>query len=105
MNRFLLLHGLDAGITATCFPNGAGAWRDDLKEFFRGKNVLVWPDNDETGKQYARNVCASLEGVARNVWTLGEYPPGFSSHDDAVEVLAYYDKTKERNQNGTNDSE
>lgn len=86
-NRFL-------DITATCLPKGAGAWRDDLKEYFRGKNVLIWPDNDETGKQYAVKVCRSLEGVARSVETFENYPPEFCEHDDAVEVIRYFRKQK-----------
>lgn len=81
--------------TATCIPKGAGSWRDDLKEYFRGKNVFVWPDNDQTGKQYAVKVCRSLEGVARSVLTLKDYPPGFGEHDDAVEIIQYFRKMKE----------
>lgn len=89
--------------TATCLPNGAKSWRDDLKEYFRGKNVFVWPDNDETGIQYAVDVCGSLEGVARSVWTLKEYPPGFGSGDDAVEVFQYFanQKGKDDDKNNT----
>ena len=81
--------------TATCIPKGAGSWRDDLKEYFRGKNVFIWPDNDQTGKQYAVKVCRSLEGVARSVLTLKDYPPGFGEHDDAVEVIQHFRKQKE----------
>lgn len=94
VNRYLTENRIQ-DITVTCLPNGAGSWRDDLKEYFRGKNVFVWPDNDQTGKQYAVKVCHSLEGVARSVWTLKEYPPGFNSHDDAVEVIQHFRKQKE----------
>ena len=99
VNKYLLENRF-VNTTVTCLPNGAKSWRDDLKEYFRGKNVFVWPDNDETGKQYAANVCGSLEGVARSVWTLKEYPPGFNSHDDAVEVFQYY-----ANQGGKDDDQ
>jgi hypothetical protein len=34
------------GIPATCSPGGAGKWREELNEFFRGADVVVIPDHD-----------------------------------------------------------
>lgn len=93
VNRFLLENRF-LNTSATCAPNGAKGWRDDLKEYFRGKNVFIWPDNDSSGVQYAQNVCRSLEGVARSVRTFREYPPGFPSHADAVEILEFFKNPK-----------
>jgi hypothetical protein len=55
------VHALHAGgIVATTGPGGAGKshlW--DLSPL-AGKNVIVWPDNDESGKEHARQVCDEL---------------------------------------------
>jgi hypothetical protein len=38
------------GIPATCSAGGAGKWRDELNEFFRGADVVVIPDYDPQKK-------------------------------------------------------
>ena len=40
------------GVTATCSPGGAGKWREEYNEYFRGARVVILPDNDpqSTGK-------------------------------------------------------
>ena len=35
------------GIPATCNPGGAGKWRPDFNSLFTGKEVAIFPDNDE----------------------------------------------------------
>jgi hypothetical protein len=34
------------GVPATCNPGGAGKWRDELSEYFRGADVVIIPDRD-----------------------------------------------------------
>jgi hypothetical protein len=60
------------GFTATTNPHGAGKWRPEYAETFRGKRVLVVPDNDDAdnkfaGQRHADAVARSLHGVAANV--------------------------------------
>jgi AAA domain len=38
------------GVPATCNPGGAGKWRDELNEFFRGSDVVIVPDRDPQKK-------------------------------------------------------
>jgi putative DNA primase/helicase len=64
------------GYTATTAPNGAASWRPEYAEYFRGKTVLVMPDNDVPGREYAIKVGGSLCGVARYV-DLVEIPGAF----------------------------
>jgi len=52
------------GVIATCNPGGAGKWRTEFREFFRGKKVVILPDNDEPGRAHAQNVALNLHGVA-----------------------------------------
>jgi hypothetical protein len=56
-----------AGAVATCNPGGAGKWRTEYADALRGASVVVVADRDEPGRVHARQVAASLEGVARDV--------------------------------------
>ncbi len=78
-------------VLAVCFPNGAGTWKAEYSEYFRGKDVFIWPDNDSAGFEYARRAVLSLLGVARNLDALAYYPDHFSEKSDAVEVIDYFD--------------
>lgn len=53
-----------AGVTATCNPMGAGKWREEYAEFLSGAVVHIVADRDEPGQRHARQVFASLLGVA-----------------------------------------
>ncbi len=56
---------LDAiGVTATTSPGGAGKWRHDYATHFEGANVTIVADDDQPGREHARQVFASLFGVA-----------------------------------------
>jgi len=48
-------------IPATCNPGGAGKWLDQYSKYLRGATVYILPDNDESGRNHASEVKASLE--------------------------------------------
>jgi putative DNA primase/helicase len=51
-------------MTATCSPLGAGKWRDEYAEYFRGaESVTVVADDDVPGYRHARTVARSLRTV------------------------------------------
>jgi hypothetical protein len=52
------------GIPATCSPGGAGKWRPEFNSLFTGKEVAIFPDNDEPGNRHARDVDHNLLSVA-----------------------------------------
>jgi hypothetical protein len=78
------------GIPATCSAGGAGKWRDELSEYFRGADVVVIPDYDPQklhpktkeplfhedgrpilpGQDHAADVVRSLTGKASRVRVL-----------------------------------
>jgi AAA domain len=78
------------GIPATTNPGGAGKWREELSEFFRGGDVVIIPDYDPQkrhpktkepmfhpdgrpilpGQDHAQLVAASLQGIATRVRVL-----------------------------------
>jgi 5S rRNA maturation endonuclease (ribonuclease M5) len=55
------------GFTATCNPCGAGKWREDYSETLRGKDVMIFGDNDEPGQAHVKQVVESLTGVAKSI--------------------------------------
>ena len=48
------------GLVATTNSGGAGKWRSEYNEYFRGHKVAVLPDNDEPGADHALQVARSL---------------------------------------------
>lgn len=57
------------GLVATCNPGGAGKWRDEYTEVFRGAAVVtIVADCDEPGRAHARRVRDALHGVAEAVY-------------------------------------
>ena len=55
------------GVLATCNAGGAGKWTGAHAEFLRGRHVVVLTDNDEPGRDHARQVAQSLAGIAASV--------------------------------------
>ena len=88
---------VELGITATCNPLGAGKWRDSYSETLRGRDVIVWPDNDEPGRKHANEVCACLRAVAASV-RIVEPPDYLGVGGDVVDVLQAHDETEVRRQ-------
>lgn len=55
------------GVAATCNAGGAGKWKRELNEHFRGTDVVIVPDNDAAGQNHALQVAGFLNGVAGRV--------------------------------------
>lgn len=56
-----------AGLTATCNPGGAGKWSPEFARYLAGAIVVVVADRDEPGRKHARQVAATLDGIAAAV--------------------------------------
>lgn len=73
------------GLPATCNVGGAGKWNRDYSVFFRGRIVVILPDNDpidpstghRPGQEHALKVLESLRGYAKTVriLELPDLPP------------------------------
>ena len=59
------VHALEqAGQVATCNPGGAGKWRHEYGEAFRGSSrVVIVADKDKSGRRHALEVAKSLDGI------------------------------------------
>jgi P4 family phage/plasmid primase-like protien len=83
----------DLGFAATTNPFGAGKWKGEFDQYFRGKTVVVIPDNDEVGRKHARHVAESLRRAGATVKMIEL--PGLPEKGDASDWLAQRtDKTK-----------
>ena len=75
-----------AGYRAACGPYGAPNNRRCDFSPLAGRQVIMWPDDDDTGRQDANRVAAKLQGVAAEVlWipTDGETGRDAYDHDQA----------------------
>lgn len=76
----------EIGLTATCNPGGAGKWREDYAQYFRGKEVIILPDNDPAGHKHGKAIAASLQRIARQVKIV--HLPGLASKGDVSDWIA-----------------
>lgn len=74
------------GLIATCNSGGAGKWRATHAEFLRGRDVVILPDNDDTGRDHAKQVADSLAGIANSVRVLEL--PGLLPKGDVSDWIA-----------------
>jgi len=74
------------GLVATTNPAGANKWRDDYSESLRGRDVVVFPDNDAPGQKHAEHVARALQGIASTVRVV--LLPGLSHKGDVSDYLA-----------------
>jgi hypothetical protein len=58
------------GFAATTCPGGAGKWRDEYNHHFKGATVAIIGDNDEPGRDHARDVASALAPIAARVRVL-----------------------------------
>ena len=49
---------------------GPGKWRPEYTEQLKGLSVVIFQDNDQTGKDYAQETAAAIHGVAPSVQVL-----------------------------------
>jgi len=76
---------ISKGGAATTSPFGAGRnkWRPQFSETLRGAHVVILPDNDKPGRDFARDKAASLYGIAKSVKLL--LLPGLPEKGDIVD--------------------
>ena len=75
----------DELLIATCNIGGAGKWRDEYADEFRGKHCVILQDNDQAGRDHTAKVARSLVGTAASVKVL--LPPGLPEKGDVSDWL------------------
>ena len=55
------------GFSATCNPMGAGKWRENYSDALQGADLVIIPDNDQTGHDHSAQVARSCCGKAARI--------------------------------------
>jgi hypothetical protein len=80
------------GVVATTSHAGAGGWNDELNQYFKDANVVIVPDNDLVGWQYAQKVVEALIPTAKSVRVLDLNLS--NPKEDAYEWVNRYDGSR-----------
>jgi AAA domain/CHC2 zinc finger len=78
-------NGIIPIVSATCNFDGAMGWKDEYSIYMAGKKVLIFPDNDERGREHAEHVAASVHKYAVSVHIVEL--PDLEEHGDIVDYL------------------
>ena len=74
------------GLIATTSGGATSADATDW-EPLRGRNIKIWPDNDDPGKSYAKTVTGKLMGMGCNVSCIDVETLGLGPKEDCVDWL------------------
>lgn len=77
------------GVIATTSGSADSADAADWSPL-RGRNVVIWRDNDAAGERYARAVTTKLRGIAASVEWMDLTPLALPEHGDCVDWLAQH---------------
>ena len=80
-----VLHLEKLGLAATCNSGGSGKWTEAHSQYFKDKDIVILPDNDEPGLKHARQVQISLQNIAKSVKTIEL--PGLKPKEDSYDWL------------------
>lgn len=74
------------GLTATTNGSAVTKWPEKFGVYFKGREVVILPDNDQPGRAKAEQVAASLHSVA--AWVKVVALPGLDEKGDITDWLA-----------------
>ena len=84
-----------AGLVAVSLPDGAQSkWENAYDSVFRGKQVVILPDNDTPGRKYAQMCAGKLYGNAEKIWVvdLKQAWPEIPEKGDISDLLLRFDE-------------
>ena len=76
---------IDLGLSASCNAMGAGKWPDALNEWFKKRDVVILPDNDEPGIKHSALVAYNLYRIGARVRILNL--PDLREKEDIIDWL------------------
>jgi 5S rRNA maturation endonuclease (ribonuclease M5) len=76
---------ISLGVAATTIPGGSNAWKNHYTKYFYNKSVVILPDNDVPGKNFAQKVLSELQknSIQSKIVTL----PNLKHKEDVYEFL------------------
>jgi putative DNA primase/helicase len=83
-------------LTATCLDSGAQSpFKDSYMQYFQGmEKVVILPDNDTPGKQYANKIISALHGKAKAIKIVEL--PGLPEAGDIIDWVKIEGNTKDK---------
>ena len=81
------------GVIATCTHQGASSFPEDAIQYFAGLNVVILPDNDKVGWEYAKKAVKAIKQVANSIRVLDLQLE--EAKEDAYEYVHDYAGTKQ----------
>jgi len=75
---------INLGLVATTNHGGSKNWKPEINQYFKGRKVIVIPDNDEAGKAHADIVVSQLYSTAK---AIKRVELGGADKDDVVDWL------------------
>lgn len=74
------------GLTATTCAGGAGKWLPEWSPYFKGRNVVIIPDNDDPGRKHADSIAHMLSNdCAASVKVVNL--PGLAAKEDVSDWI------------------
>lgn len=71
---------MERGLSATTTPGGASGWKDSFAHAYRDRTVVIIPDNDNPGLNYANEVLQGIKAIAKSVKLI--FLPGLADGED-----------------------
>jgi hypothetical protein len=81
------------GMTATTTHAGAGSFPEDAIQYFVNLNVVIVPDCDKVGWEYAKKATKAIKTIAKSIRTLDLE---LENKEDAYEYVHNYQGTKNK---------
>lgn len=76
---------LTIDLLAVTNVGGANKWKDYYCDYLMGRNVVLLPDNDKSGRDHATNIAKVLTGVAKSIKVIEL--PGLPDKGDVTDWL------------------
>jgi hypothetical protein len=81
------------GYVATT-SGGVTSWRDSFSKYFRNADVVIVPDNDKPGREYADEVAKAIHRIAKRVRILEL--PGLEDKEDLTDWVRNHDGDRDQ---------
>ncbi len=78
------------GLIATTNSGGGAKWKKSYNEYFKNANVIILPDNDETGIKHSETITQELQGIAGSIKTV--LLPDLPAKGDVSDFIAIHGK-------------
>jgi Protein of unknown function (DUF3631) len=87
------------GFVATCNSGGAEKWTAELNKWFKGRPVVLLPDNDKPGHRHVQQVAKQLHEIAESVRVVDlapHWPSDMPAKADVYDWLQQHDPAGSR---------